>query len=409
MTAFRYSAADAAGRDCQGVVEADSARQARQALRAQGLVPLAVEAVSGAGADGARRRGARLSQSELALLTRQLSSLLAAALPIEDALGVLVEQAERQSQRELMAALRTDVRAGMALSDALALHPRAFPGLYRALIAAGEESGRLGPVLASLADFIEERARLQQKVGLAFVYPVVLTLVALAVVVFLLTYVIPQVVEVFVQTHQALPWITRAMIALSGFLREQGLLLLAMTALAVWGVRRALAVPALRLAWHARALNLPVAGPLLRILNTARFAGTLAILVGSGVPMLRALQAAGETVGNLSLRTRISEATDRVREGLSLSRALRNPDEAATGRRGFPPVLIHLIASGESTGRLPDMLARAAEMHSREAERRALLLTALLEPALILVMGGVVMTIVLAVLLPIIEINQLAR
>jgi general secretion pathway protein F len=414
MTAYRFSAADGLGKDQVGVLEADSARQARQLLRNQGLVPLLVEAVEGESArrGGGAMRGRRLSQTELAVLTRQFASLMAAALPIADALTVLVEQSEQQSVREMMASIRTEVRGGMSLSAALARHPRQFPVIYRALIAAGEESGKLGSVLSSLADYIEERSRLQQKITLAFVYPIILTCVSVAVVIFLLTYVIPQIVEVFTQTRQALPLLTQVMIALSGFLRAYGWILLAAGAIAALGIRRALQVDAIRLSWHRRVLRLPVVGALTRSLNTARFASTLSILVGSGVPMLRSLQAAGETVTNMALRVRVVDAAQRVREGASLARALRAEDEqrAAPGRmRLFPPVLLHMIGSGESTGKLPEMLARAADMHAREAERRALLLTSLLEPALILGMGFVVMMIVLAVLMPIIEINQLAR
>ena len=414
MTAFRYTAADAQGRDQVGVLEADSARQARQSLRSQGLVPLGVEPVE---SDAMRRapgtvRGPRLSQTELAVLTRQFASLMAAALPIAEALTVLVEQSEQQAVREMMAAVRTEVRGGMPLSAALARHPRQFPAIYRALIAAGEESGKLGSVLGSLADFIEERARLQQKILLAFIYPAILTGVSLLVVVFLLTYVIPQVVQVFTQTRQALPLITQAMIGLSALLRGYGWLMILAGAGAAVAVERALRVEEIRLAWHRRVLRLPVLGALSRSVNTARFASTLAILVGSGVPMLRALQAAGETVTNLALRARVIDASQRVREGASLSRALRAEDEergASRRLRLFPPVLLHLIGSGEATGKLPEMLGRAADMHTREAERRALLLTSLLEPALILTMGAVVLMIVLAVLMPIIEINQLAR
>jgi general secretion pathway protein F len=232
------------------------------------------------------------------------------------------------------------------------------------------------------------------------------------VVIFLLTYVIPQVVQVFAQTRQALPLITQVMIGLSAFLRSYGWLLVLAAVGAAFAIGRALRVPRLRLQWHRRILQLPVIGALARALNTARFASTLAILVGSGVPMLRALQAAGDTVTNLALRERVVDAAQRVREGASLARSLQfeEDDRVTAGRlRLFPPVLIHLIRSGETTGKLPEMLARAADMHAREAERRAMLLTSLLEPALILTMGLVVMMIVLAVLMPIIEINQLAR
>jgi len=411
MAAFRYSAVDPDGREQAGVLEADTARAARQMLRSRGLVALSVQAVPsgearpGAGSVFARR----LSQTELSVLTRQLSSLLNAALPVADALTVLVEQSERQSQRELMAAIRTDVLSGSSLSAALSRHPRQFPDLYRALIAAGEESGQLGSVLSSLADFIEERARLQQKISLAFVYPTIVTVVALLVVTGLLTYVVPQVTQVFEQTRQSLPLLTRVMIALSQFVRHQGWIVLVLLVTGIVVVRRTLRVPALRLRWHRTILRLPVLGVLSRSINTARFAGTLSILVGSGVPILRSLQAAAETLGNDALRGRVADASVRVREGFSLANALRRDERGAGQARLFPPVLIHLIASGEATGQLPQMLARAAEMHAREAERRTLFFTSLLEPALILLMGLVVTLIVLAVLMPIIEINQLVH
>ncbi len=414
MAAFRFAAADNGGKEQSGVLEADSARAARQLLRARGLVPLTVEPV----VSEAQRRGLtlaigrRLSQTELAVITRQLASLLGASLPVADALTVMVEQSEKQSIRELMAAIRTDVLGGSSLSKALARHPRQFPDIYRALIAAGEESGKLGSVLGSLADYIEERAKLQQKITLAFVYPVIVTIVALLVVIGLLTYVVPQVVQVFANTKQALPFLTVALIAISDFIRSWGWLLLVLIAIAVFLVQRALKVDTIKLAWHQRVLTLPVMGVLTRSLNTARFASTLSILVGSGVPMLRSMQAAGETLTNVAMRLRVLDATQRVREGFSLARALRADaeDKNKPGQvKLFPPVLIHLIASGEATGKLPEMLGRAADIHAREAERRALFFTSLLEPVLILTMGVVVMLIVLAVLLPIIEINQLAR
>lgn len=414
MAAYRYAAADGSGKETTGVLEADSARAARQLLRGRGLVPLTVEPVVSEAQKQALSLalGRRLSQTELAVITRQLASLLGAALPVADALTVMVEQSEKQSVRELMAAIRTDVLGGSSLSKALARHPRQFPDIYRALIAAGEESGRLGSVLQSLADYIEERAKLQQKITLAFVYPAIVTFVALAVVIGLLTYVVPQVVQVFANTKQALPLLTRALIATSDFVRGYGWIVAALLAVGAFLVNRALRVEAVRMRWHQRILRLPVAGVLARSINTARFASTLSILVGSGVPMLRALQAAGETLTNLAMRARVVEATQRVREGFSLARALRadaEEERRAGHMKLFPPVLIHLIASGEATGKLPEMLARAADIHAREAERRALFFTSLLEPALILTMGVIVMLIVLAVLLPIIEINQLAR
>lgn len=415
MAAFRFVAADNLGKEQSGVLEADSARVARQLLRGRGLIPLTVEPVLSetvAGRGASLRLGGGLSQTELAVITRQLASLLGAQLPVADALTVMVEQSEKQQVRELMAAIRTDVLGGTSMSQALARHPRQFPEIYRALIAAGEESGKLGSVLGSLADYVEERAKLQQKITLAFVYPIIVTLVALAVVIGLLTYVVPQVVQVFANTKQALPFLTVALIAISDFVRHYGWILVVALVLAAIFIQRALRVHAVRLSWHKRILTLPVFGVLSRSINTARFASTLAILVGSGVPMLRSLQAAGETVTNLAMRGRVMDAVQRVREGFSLAKALRadaDEDRKPGHVKLFPPVLIHLIASGEATGKLPEMLSRAADIHARESERRALFFTSLLEPILILSMGVVVLLIVMAVLLPIIEINQLVR
>jgi general secretion pathway protein F len=415
MAAFRFAAADASGKEQSGVLEADSARVARQLLRGRGLIPLTVEPVydEAANVTGVSRRlGRRLGQTELAVITRQLASLMGAQLPVADALTVMVEQSEKQQVREIMASIRTDVLSGTSLSKALARHPRQFPEIYRALIAAGEESGKLGSVLGSLADYIEERARLQQKITLAFVYPAIVTLVALLVVVGLLTYVVPQVVQVFANTKQQLPFLTTALIAVSDFVRNYGWIIVVAAVVGAFLWERALRVPAVRLRWHQRILTMPVFGVLSRTINTARFSSTLAILVGSGVPMLRSLQAAGETVTNLAMRSRVMDAVQRVREGFSLAKALR-ADADEEKKQGhvklFPPVLIHLIASGEATGKLPEMLGRAADIHSREAERRALFFTSLLEPILILAMGVVVMLIVMAVLLPIIEINTLVK
>ncbi len=414
MAAFRYAVVDPSGKEQSGVLEADSARAARQLLRGRGLVPLSVEPVVSDEQKSALTLhvGRKLSQTELAVITRQLASLMGAQLPVSDALTVMVEQSEKQSVRELMAAIRTDVLGGTSLSKALARHPRQFPDIYRALIAAGEESGKLGSVLQSLADYIEERSRLQQKITLAFVYPAIVTLVAILVVIGLLTYVVPQIVAVFANTKQALPLLTRVLIAVSDFVRSYGWIVVVAGGVAAYLVRRSLQVEAVRMRWHQRILTLPILGVLSRTLNTARFASTLSILVGSGVPMLRSLQAAAETVTNLAMRGRVMDAVGRVREGFSLAKALRagGDEEARAGKvKLFPPVLIHLIASGEATGKLPEMLSRAADIHSREAERRAMFFTSLLEPILILAMGVIVMLIVLAVLMPIIEINQLAR
>lgn len=405
MPAFRFEAATAAGRIERGVLDADSARGARSLLRERGLTPVSVAPVDTASAQGGASRvlGGRLRDADLALATRQLASLLSARLPLERALSAVVEQAERPVVRERFAAVRSEVVGGQTLADSLAKFPRDFPEVYRALVAAGEQSGDLGLVMSRLADYVESRTALAQRVKLAFTYPVIVTLVAVAVIVALLTYVVPQVVGVFTQTKQKLPLLTVMLIAVSDFVRQWGWLLALLMAGAVLVVRSMLrSSPTLRLAWHTRLLDVPLFGRLIRGVNTARFASTLAILTASGVPLIRALDAGARTLTNDALRANVDDAISRVREGAGLSRSL-----AAGGH--FPPVMIHMIASGEATGELPQMLERTAQTLSGEVERRTLALTSLLEPLLILVMGGVVLMIVLAVLLPIIEINQLVR
>ncbi len=403
MPAFRYEAADAAGKTDKGVIEADSARQARTVLRARGLTPLVVDAL---GAQATKRGGSsfgkRLSAQENALVTRQLASLLVAGLPLDEALAALADQAERAYVGELLAAIRAEVVGGSSLSVALAQHPKDFPDIYRALVSAGEHSGNLGLVLSRLADYIESRNALTSKIKLAFTYPAIVTVVAFAIVIFLLSYVVPQVVSVFANTKQKLPTLTIIMLWLSDFVRNWGWL--AAIVLAALGllIRNLLKQPALRLSWHKWLLTAPLFGKLVRGYNTARFASTLAILTSAGVPILRGLQAAGETLNNVALKTNVEDASTRVREGTSLARALAAQNQ-------FPPVLVHLIRSGEATGNLPAMLERAAQGEAQELERRTLFLTGLLEPALILTMGVVVLLIVLAVLMPIIEINQLVH
>jgi general secretion pathway protein F len=403
MPAFRYEAATATGKIERGIVDADSPRQARGLLRDRGLTPIDVGPMdAAAGASGTVVLGPRLRDTDLALATRQLASLLSARLPLERALSAVVEQADRSVVRNRFAAVRSEVVGGQTLAQSMAKYPRDFPEVYRALVAAGEQSGDLGLVMSRLADYVESRTALAQRVKLAFTYPVIVTLVALAVVVALLTYVVPQVVGVFAQTRQQLPGLTVGLIAVSDFVRDWGWALLLAGAAALVAVRSALRTPSLRLAWDERLLGLPLFGRLVRGVNTARFASTLAILTSSGVPLIRALEAGAQTLGNEALRLNVADAIARVREGAPLSRAL------AAGAQ-FPPVMVHMIASGEATGELAEMLERAAKTLAMEVERRTLTLTSLLEPMLILVMGGIVLLIVLAVLLPIIEINQLVR
>jgi general secretion pathway protein F len=406
MPAFRYEAVDSVGATRKGVVNADTARSARADLRLQGLIPLTVDAIAhqvdASGATRSRGFGERLSQVELALFTRQLASLLEAGLPLEQAFSALLEQAERPYVRDLVASIRSEVMGGASFSDSLSRHPRDFAEIYRALVASGEQIGHLSRVLTRLADYIERRNALVQKVRLAFTYPAIVTVVAFAIVIFLLTYVVPQIVSVFANTKQKLPVLTIMMLAVSDFTRAYGLYVAAIVigAWVLW--RRALRNPTLKRQWHTWLLTAPVYGKFERSLNTARFASTLAITTGSGVPILRALETSRDTLSNVAMRELVEEAAGSVREGVSLARAL-------SVQKHFPPMLVHMIRAGEITGELPAMLERAASSQQQDLERRTLTIAGLLEPVLILAMGLVVLLIVLAVLMPIIEINQLVR
>ncbi|QGM05821.1 type II secretion system inner membrane protein GspF [Stenotrophomonas maltophilia] len=399
MALFDYQAANAQGRIEKGQLDADSPRGARQLLRGRGLTPVQVSPARSAGSGWGARR---LSASELAWATRQLASLLAASLPLEGALSAVIEQAERPHVAQALTAVRADVRAGQRLTVALAARPRDFPPIYRALVGAGEDSGDLARVMERLADYIEERNALQAKVLTAFIYPAAISLVSVAIVIFLLSYVVPQVVTAFVQARQTLPMLTQVMLAASAFVRSWGVWAgLGIAALVVaW--RLALRKPELRLRWDAMLLRVPMLGRFVLGVNSARFASTLAILLDAGVPLLRALEAARQTLGNALLARCADDVSARVREGAALGSALKV-------QKVYPPILVHLVASGEKTGALAPLLDRAAQTISREIERRAMALTALLEPTMILVMGGVVLTIVLAVLMPIMEMNQLVQ
>ena len=396
MEAFRYQALDMAGRSVSGVVQADTARDARAQLRARGLLPSFLQ-------ERTPRPWARgLSAAQLSLLTRQLATLLESGLTMEQALAALIEEAEAPSARELLAGVKAEVMAGASLAVALGSYARSFPGFYRALVQGGEDSGALPTVLAHLADYLDARQALRQKTSLALLYPVLVGVVALAIVTGLLVYVVPQVVQVFQQSRQALPLLTRALIGLSDFLRAAWpYLLLLVTGITVTA-HMALRRSGPRRRYHGLLLRLPLLGPLVRGADTSRFASTLAILVAGGVPLLGALASAERVMGNVVMREAVARAIGRVREGVSLARALGET-------RTFPPLLVHLVASGELSGRLEQMLERAAHLETRALERRLAVFLTLLEPVMILVMGAVVLLIVLAILLPIIEINQLVR
>ncbi len=406
MAAFRYEALNDAGLVTRGIIEAETVRQARARVRELGLTLVAVQAVTqesltlGHGRRWQFRKG--ISSAQLSLLTRQLATLLGAGLTIEQALSATMEQSESEAVRQVLAGVRGELLEGHTLAQAMAHYGKIFPDIYRALVKAGEASGELDRVMLRLADYTESRQALRQKVGLAFVYPVIVTVVALLVVTGLLMYVVPQVVGVFQQSHQTLPILTRLLIGLSTALQVSWIYLLAALAGAALAIHLMLRNQAIRFKWHGVMLRLPMIGRLVRGINTARMASTLAILSGSGVPLLVSLQAATGVVENLPMKRALEEVSGKVREGVGLSRAL-----AVSGM--FPPILIHLIASGEASGRIDQMLERAANQQEQEIGSYTTVLTTLLEPLLILVMGGLVLAIVLAILMPIIEMNQMIR
>jgi len=406
MAGYRFEALDAGGKLKRGVLEVDSVRQARALLRERGLWTLAVDALAPLAASaGPRRRlwrREKIGTAQLSLLMRQFATLAAANLTVEHALNALIEQADTETVREVLAGVRGEVLAGQSLARAMEKFPRAFPEMYRTLINAGERSGQLSHVMARLADYAEQRQALRSKVGLVLIYPLIVSTVAAAVIVVLLTHVVPQVVGVFQNSNQVLPWLTRAMIGISAFLKATGWYWLAALTMAAVVFHRALKHPASRFRFDAIALRLPIVGPLVRSANATRFASTLAILVQSGVPVLASLHAAAGVVSNLPMRRAVEQTERMLGEGGSLSRSLARTHM-------FPPLLVHLIASGEASGELGGMIERAAASQARELEHRVSVLTSLLEPVLILVMGGIVLLIVLATLLPIIELNQLVR
>ena len=401
MAAFEYRALDPQGRQRKGILEADSSRQVRQMLRERQLAPLEVTAARQQEAGGGRwqlRRG--ISAAELALLTRQLATLVQAALPIEEALGAAAAQAGSARIQAMLLAVRARVLEGHSLAEALKAFPAAFPELYRATVAAGEHAGHLGPVLERLADYTEQRQQSRQKIQLALLYPMILMIASLAIVGFLLGYVVPDVVRVFIDSGQELPTLTRGLIAVSDGVRDWGWLALPLLIAALFAARRALRDEALRLRWHRLLLRLPLLGGLLRTTECARFASTLAILTRSGVPLVEALGIASQVIGNRLIRGEVREAARKVREGGSLTRALE-----ATGQ--FPPMMLHMIASGERSGELDQMLARTASTQESDLAARVAVLVGLFEPFMLVFMGATVLVIVLAILMPILSLNQL--
>lgn len=408
MPAYSFEALDAQGDTRRGVMEADTAKAVRTMLRSQQLVPLQVQPVGGVAGDGGAASTRRLfsrsvfTATGLAIWTRQLAGLVTSGLPLERALTALTEESDNERERNLVAALRAEVNAGSTFAKALSRFPREFPEIYIAVVGAGEQSGSLGLVLERLADDQEERQALNARLMGAALYPAIVTIVAVVIVLFLVAYVVPQVANVFAGTKRALPFLTVAMLGIGNFVRDWGWLLLMLVVAGVVMLRLALRNESTREAFDAGWLRLPVIGRLSRGYNAARFASTLAMLAGAGVPILRALQAAAETLGNRAMRADAMDALVLVREGAPLASAMAQ-------KKRFPGLLPMFARLGEQTGQLPQMLQRAANQLGAEVQRRAMQLATVLEPLLIVGMGLIVMLIVLAVLLPIIQLNQFAR
>lgn len=405
MGAFEYTAVDASGRERKGVLEGDTARQVRQLLRDQALLPVEVNEVSQTEKKESKakfsiKRG--VSASDLSLLTRQIATLVRSGLPLEEALYAVSEQTEKPRVRSIVMGVRAKVMEGHTLADGLSDFPAVFDELYIATVAAGEQSGHLDTVLERLADYTENREQLRSRTVNAMLYPVLLFIVCIAIVALLLTFVVPKIVKQFENSKAELPMLTQVLIGISDFLRDWGLLLLAGLVLAGFAFKRWLRDPAARRRFHALLLRLPLVGKVVRGSNTARFSRTFSTLTSSAVPVLEALRISGEVVTNLPMRDAVQGAADRVREGAPIGKSLGTS-------KIFPPMMIHLISSGESSGELETMLDRAATNQEREMDSILSTAVGLLGPLMILFMGGMVLIIVLAMLLPIFQLNQLIR
>ncbi len=402
MPAFEFAALDAQGNTKKGVLEGDTARHIRQKLRDQGLTPLKVDAVLQPISRKRKSQRFSIKTADLALITRQLATLSRAGLAVETALQAIADQAEKPAIKSLLVAVRARVTEGHSLAASLTDFPNVFPELYRATVAAGEQAGHLDAVLERLADYVENRQQLRQKTLMALFYPLLLTSVALLVVIGLLTYVVPQVVQVFAHQKQQLPLLTTILISISDFLKNNALYLLIFFISLILIISWLMKDERIKKKWHQVLLKLPILGHLEQHLNSARFTRTLSILTAGGVPVLDALKITAQVMANRPMRLAVLNASEKVREGESLYQALNRS-------KLFPPLTLHLIASGEAGGNLSDMLERAAINQEREVETRIGMLVGLFEPILILVMGGIVLTIVLAVLMPIFELNQLVK
>ncbi len=402
MGAFEFVALDKSGKESKGLLEGDTPKHVRQILRERALLPVSVTEV--AKKESRRqesfsfRRG--LSAGELALLTRQLATLSQAGLPLEEALLAVSQQNENPRAQRILLGVRSKVMEGHALADGLADFPQAFPELYRATVAAGEQSGHLDNVLERLADFTESRQMLQQQVRNALIYPIALCVTAVGIISFMLAYVVPKVVYIFENYDQQLPLLTRIMIGASDFIRDYWVALVIGIVAIIFGIRQLLKKEGPKRQYHHLLLRIPIVSTLTRGINTARFTQTLSILAGSGVPILEALRIAAQVVVNVPMREAVEEASLRIREGAMISRSLASS-------RLFPPMTTHLISSGEASGKLEEMLARAATNQEREVDGLIATLLGIMQPLMVIIMAAIVLMIVLAILLPIFEINNL--
>ncbi len=402
MGAYEYTAVDQGGRKKRGIVEGDTARQVRQTLRERGLLPVQVTEVAEKEAGQSRgltlRRG--ISPMDLALVTRQIATLVRSGMPLEESLLAVSQQTEKPRLKSILLGVRSRVMEGHSLAEGLAEFPQAFPDLYRATVAAGEQSGHLDAILERLADYAEVRQQMRQRITQALIYPIILVALSVLIVSGLLVYVVPQVVGVFENTGQDLPPLTAGLIAMSDFLRDNGLVLIILFVVLTYVAKRVLRQPGPRMRFDSALLRLPVVGRLVRGINTARFTRTLSILSGSGVPVLDALRISGEVVNNMPMQEAVQDTAVRVREGAPIGASLGSSNL-------FPPMTMHLISSGESSGQLDSMLEHAAVNQEREVDSLVATMLSILEPMLILLMGALVLLIVLSILMPIFSLNDL--
>lgn len=403
MPAFEYQAVDAKGRNKKGVIEGDTARHVRSLLREQGLMPTEVTASLAKVKSDAKKTGfgaTKIAVADLALITRQIATLVESGLPLEESLVAVAEQCEKDRLKSMIMAVRSKVTEGYGLAESMGEFPSVFDDLYRAMVAAGEKSGHLGGVLNRLADYTEQRQKMKSQLIQALIYPSIMTIVAVSVIMILLTFVVPEIVGQFEHMGQDLPGTTQLLITISDFLTAYGLWILLLLLGVIIGFNQMMTKPAFKLKMHQRLLNMPMIGKVARGLNTARFARTLSILSASAVPLLESMSIAGEVLDNNYMKKRIKEAAAQVREGSSLRVSLEQT-------KLFPPMMLHMIASGEKSGELEQMLGRAADNQDREFETLVSISLKVFEPALMVVMACVVMFIVLAMLQPILELNTL--